>query len=97
MGYNTVYELHTDDGKTDEHVEAIRDAADYQSFFDGSCKWYGQEKEMCKYSSENPTVEFRLYGQGEESGDVWVKWFKAGKMQVWKLEVNVPTSPPDPW
>lgn len=33
------------------------------------------------------------------AGDIWVKWFKAGDMRVWRLAVNIPEgfTPPEPW
>jgi hypothetical protein len=97
MGYYTQYELETDDCDTDKHIFALRLETGYSCLFEDECKWYEHEKEMAAYSVNHPAVQFRLSGQGEESGDVWVKWFKAGKMQTWKLEVNKPTPPPEPW
>lgn len=97
MGYMTNYELTTDDECDVKHIAAVRAASGYTSLFDDECSWYDHEEVMREYSAKNPTVQFRLYGQDEESGDVWVKWFKAGEMQEWMLEVNAPESPPAAW
>ena len=45
---------------------------------------------MLKLSKLFPTTVFRLRGEGEESGDVWVKFFKNGKVQTEKLKVELP-------
>ena len=98
MGYYTQYELDTDDSEADKHMAAIAELSDYRHLFSGdTCKWYDHEKDMRAYSENNPSVQFKLSGEGEQSSDIWVKWFKAGKMQTWKLEVNKPTAPPSPW
>jgi hypothetical protein len=97
MGYNTRYELESDDGQTDFHVTALREITKYAYLFYDECKWHEHQKQMIEYSKKNPSVQFKLSGEGDESGDVWVKWFKAGKMQTWKLVINAPTSPPEPW
>ena len=49
--------------------------------FGESCKWYDHEEDMKKISRMFPSVTFDLYGEGEESGDIWHKYFKNGKMQ----------------
>lgn len=54
-----------------------------------SCKWYEHEDDMKRLSKEFPEVVFQLNGEGEESGDVWVKYFKNGKMQVDKAEIKL--------
>jgi len=52
--------------------------------FDDETKWYEHEADMKKISKEYPDVIFELSGEGEESGDVWKKYFVNGKMQVCK-------------
>ncbi len=41
---------------------------------------------MSKHFAE---VVFSLSGEGEESGDIWTKYFLNGKMQIEKAEVRV--------
>lgn len=54
-----------------------------------SCKWYEHEEDMKQLSLKFPDVLFTLRGEGEESGDVWVKYFKEGKMQISKAEIKL--------
>lgn len=53
-----------------------------------SCKWYDHEEDMVRLSKKFPDVVFELHGEGEESGDIWVKYFKNGKKQVVKAELK---------
>ena len=53
-------------------------------------KWYDHEVDMKKISEQYPNLVFRLSGEGEEAGDVWVKYFKGGKMQVERAEIKLP-------
>jgi len=82
MGYYTTHELSIvsgNDFKTDYEQE-IRDLIDYQGLFDESTKWYDYEKDMRKYSKNYPSTVFCIYGEGEESGDIWKAYFQNGKM-----------------
>lgn len=54
-----------------------------------SCKWYDHEDDMKRLSKLFPDVVFTLKGTGEEAGDVWVKYFKDGKVQVDKAEIRL--------
>ena len=54
---------------------------------DDAVKWYDHEDDMKRLSLKFPEVVFTLKGEGEESGDVWVKYFKNGKIQTSKAEI----------
>lgn len=50
--------------------------------------WYDHEEQMKFFSLKYPDILFTLHGEGEDSGDVWMKYFKAGKMQVAKAKIT---------
>ena len=93
MGYNTRYKLNLAEVSVNEivKIEAAMKAfePDYGEgwLFDiycgdaDVCKWYEHEVEMKDFSSMFPTALFVLTGEGEEPGDLWIKYFKDGKMQ----------------
>ena len=56
-------------------------------------KWYQHEDAMKALSVIYPTVLFTLEGRGEDSEDVWVKYFKGGKMQ--RVEAKITFEPFD--
>lgn len=74
-------------GLEDNVVDAIKstNSCSYgpmNEFLNGStCKWYDHEEDMKIFSKRFPTIIFKLEGVGEEPGDLWVKYFKNGKMQ----------------
>lgn len=94
MGYYTKYELEVDGDDYLLHAKAIANESGYCDPFADECKWYDHEANLLKYSKKHPTLTFRLSGEGEEIGDIWVKWFRNGQMQSWRAEINPPTSPP---
>ena len=102
MGYQTTYTLEsTSDDNVDLHKQAIADASTFfahsRKWPEESCSWYLHEDEMRDYSRDHPGVTFVLDGDGEEPGDIWRKWFRDGEMRVWRLEVDRPDDPPEPF
>lgn len=47
-------------------------------------KWYDSTKEMIAFSLKHPDILFKLEGEGEESGDIWISYFLNGKQQYCK-------------
>lgn len=80
---------------TDTHIieKFLETSADakYAMTKDGetndSCKWYNHEKELRQFSTKYPRWLFTLEGKGEESGDLWKKYFVNGKMQSAKAKI----------
>ena len=58
--------------------------------FADSCKWYEHDKHMRDISRMYPETIFILEGEGEESGDIWKKYYLNGKCQTAKAEVIIP-------
>ncbi len=56
--------------------------------FEEPCRWPEHENEMRTVSLKMPEVLFILRGEGEETEDLWVKYFKNGKMQKVKAEIT---------
>jgi hypothetical protein len=52
------------------------------------CKWYEHDEPMRALSVEFPDRLFTLRGEGEESGDLWVKYYLNGKCQEAKAEIT---------
>jgi hypothetical protein len=95
MGYYTQFSLEVS-GPTEAYFAARNEEIEYLSltvgkFQDGievECKWYDHVDDMKRISSKHPEVLFTLTGEGEEPGDLWVKYFKAGKVQVAKARID---------
>ena len=60
------------------------DVIDFLTYdpFEDQCKWYEHTEDMRKISKIYQNVIFSLYGNGEEDGDMWVKYFMNGKVQT---------------
>ena len=84
MGYYTEYDLEVINGdNTVDYKDEIGKASQYGSgdIFGEELKWYNHEEDMIAFSKKHPTVTFKLMGDGEESGDTWIQYFKNGKSQ----------------
>jgi hypothetical protein len=64
------------------------DESDYLQYALGSdgtggdrCKWYEHHDQMLAISKKYPDALFTLSGEGEEAGDIWTKYYRAGKSQ----------------
>jgi len=93
MGYITRYELSVKNGNTDLISKFVteNDNASYALDENGdsneSCKWYDHEKELKAFSLKHPDALFELKGEGEESGDIWIKYIRNGKCQTCKAKL----------
>jgi hypothetical protein len=104
MGYATTYSLKWDCKKSKTTWDEVSDeirlrqdagtdffyAVDSEGCTTDSCKWYDHEKEVAQFSTIYPDVLFELSGEGEDSGDIWKKYFKNGKMQLCSAEMTFP-------
>lgn len=70
----------------------IADFTDGYNPFEDRCKWYEHEEDMTALSKKFPHVLFILEGIGEEDGDFWRKYFRAGKMS--RADAVLTFSPP---
>lgn len=44
-------------------------------------RWYEHDVSMCALSAKYPNTIFKLHGDGDESGDIWDKYYAGGKVQ----------------
>lgn len=65
---------------SDSPESLISNVVGYNPFYD-ECKWYEHDKHMREVSKNNPGTIFILEGEGEESGDIWKKYYLNGKCQ----------------
>jgi len=93
MGYRTQYSLelvvpNTVSYQYEDVISDLRssnEGAKYALEEDGStaeeCKWYDHQEDMRAFSRKYPETVFVLKGEGEEAGDLWLRYFYNGKMQ----------------
>lgn len=97
MGYYTRYSLETDANDAtveDAILTRIKELSGYNyGPFEDECKWYSFDKDMIAVSKEFPDVLFTLYGEGEESGDVWKAQYKNGLTASVKANLVYPEMP----
>ena len=61
----------------------------FNNQWQGSCKWYGHDRDMRAISKEFPTTLFILDGEGEDSGDIWTSYYKGGKSVTYVAEITI--------
>lgn len=75
MGYYTRFELNVLYTQPDQdRLEAdFLEITEYElkALHDDTHKWYNYDADMITLSLRYPSTAFELYGEGEDSGDVW--------------------------
>ena len=66
---------------------AFGDVSDVLEDGSESYTWYDHEDDMRKISVKYPMAIFVLSGEGEEGGDLWRKYFLAGRMHGGKAKI----------
>jgi len=56
----------------------------------GPIKWYEHDEDMKRLSRHFPDVVFILKGDGEDTGDQWVSYYKNGIMQNFRAKIIFP-------
>lgn len=94
MGYYTRYKLRVESTESDLIPEFLAEcknasyAIDAKGNPEEETKWYEHEKDLMSFSKRHPEALFILSGEGEESGDIWLKYFKNGLMQTAKAIIS---------
>ena len=98
MGYYTDYTVSIIDEGNDESglifslLEDIKGISGYSYYDDkiSDAKWYDHEVDMRKISKMDryKNIVICLYGDGENVGDMWMKYFKNGKMQATRAKIS---------
>ncbi len=71
-------------------LSELKEISGYDYLFGEDIKWYEHEDNMRKISKKYPDVLFTLSGEGEESDDIWKKYFLNGKMQKARAKIVIP-------
>jgi hypothetical protein len=93
MGYYTYFEIKA----SPEVIAKVNEP--YEMFEENGVpldtyKWYDYKEDMIKISQEFPDELITVTGEGEESGDQWVAYFKNGESVVYRREEWYPPDPP---
>lgn len=78
-------------------VEELRESSEdahYALEEDGQtashASWSEHEQELAEFSKKYPTILFELAGIGDETTDIWSKYFKNGRMQYCEAVISFP-------
>lgn len=91
MGYYTRHKLEILEGNdfSTDYKKEISDLSGYRNAFEYEIKWCEHQRDMIEYSKLHPKVVFKLSGEGEESGDLWVEYYQNGKFQREKTQIVI--------
>ena len=90
MGYYTNYSLTLLSEVDEKMLPAIQKEIEEMNVFEDctgrdwhvyEIKWYDHDQDMAILSKKFPNVVFELYGQGEDSEDMWYAYYKNGFVQ----------------
>jgi hypothetical protein len=69
---------------------ALQVEEEHDFSLDEPMRWYNHESDMARFSTRFPSVLFTLSGEGEESGDLWRKYFYRGQVFEARAVVTYP-------
>ena len=92
MSYHTFFGLDIDPFDEEIYDEVVNYNAEskYALSQNKSCEWDGYEKLLKYLSKKRPKYIYILQAEGEDNGDMWIKYFKGGKMQFAPAEIVFP-------
>lgn len=85
MGYYTNFSFTLEEGPKEQYEKMLKDIDgiigndETSSFESVNTKWYDYDKDIKQLSERYPDIAFRVYGDGEESDDLWQEYWRAGK------------------
>jgi hypothetical protein len=53
-------------------------------------KWYDHHEELIDVSKHYNDIIFILDGEGEETGDIWRKFYLNGRHHIWTVDIKRP-------
>ena len=97
MGYYTDYKVRIIDNGSElvpdpNWDERLHEWSQGYWFDEGTlsdAKWYFHEENMEDLSKAFPEFAFKVYGKGEDEGDLWIKYFKNGIMKKVKGTIKI--------
>ena len=84
MGYYTHFRIETegeqpDTEKLESDFNRITDGYSFMNISDDTRKWYDYDSNMTELSRLYPSTIFHVWGEGEDSGDIWHHVFCNGE------------------
>lgn len=90
MGYYTDFDvqIEAEETKAKEIIMArIKEVSGYSSFQE--IKWYACEENMRAVSGEFPDTKITVYGNGEDSDDLWVMYCFGGNVEKFMARIEI--------
>jgi len=95
MGYYTSFDLTYDVKGTpftvdeiDAEIEKMNSLESCYGSWCGVAKWYDHQEDMAYLSTKFPGVLFTLYGDGDDTEDLWYEYYKDGMMQSCPAQIK---------
>lgn len=93
MGYYTYFTLTKIEGSDEDFdnlVKEIKDDLDIDLAEGEEAKWYDHDEDLIERSKKYPGLLVELYGDGENSDDLWSTRYRNGESET----VELPSLPP---
>lgn len=79
----------TSKGDIEYHKQQIRNKVEIFGLFSKKVSWETHQRAMIQYSKLHPKLIFKLKSKGDEYYDIWIKYFKAGKIQICQSKIVI--------